>query len=115
MLLGNHIFLSVSFPNLKEEHYERQSIKFILSKKKIFSAQSVQNEGLSYFAKIFESDANFEKHKEDDSCVAFTFLHMIEKIYENAIYELIEIREEIDEIEDEIFNEKEYEMVRKYR
>ena len=82
LFLGDHLFLSLSFPNIiKEESYEKESIKFIIGRDKIWTSQSIQNEGMSSFSSIFESEENFEKDNINDSHVAFTFLHMVEKIF----------------------------------
>lgn len=112
-ILDDHLFISLSFPNLKEENYEKQSVKFIIGKDKIWTSQSaMENEGLIYFSKMFESNISFEKDNINDSCVAFIFLHMIDKIYENAVYELVEVQDEIDEIEKQVYNNQEKKMVK---
>ena len=35
LYLGEHLFISISFPNLEERDFEKQPIKFILGKNKI--------------------------------------------------------------------------------
>lgn len=111
--LDDNIYLSLHFPDLKNHEYVTQEIKFIIGRDYIITNQDLNNEGLANFRKVFESNANFEKEEEYDTCVVYIFLHMIEKIYENIIFELRELEIRIDDIENKIFDEKEKHMVRK--
>jgi Mg2+ and Co2+ transporter CorA len=111
--LDDNLYLSLHFPDLKNEDYVSQELKFIIGRDYIITNQEILNEGLESFRKQFESNAIFEKDKGKDSCIVYIFLHMIEKIYENMIFELRELERRIDEIEENIFKDKEKYMVRK--
>ena len=101
--LDDNIYLSLHFPDLKNREYVTQEIKFIIGRNYIMTNQEFNNEGLANFRKVFESSANFEKEEEYDTCVVYIFLHMIEKIYENMIFELRELESKIDDIERQIW------------
>ncbi len=113
IILDDNIYLSLHFPDLKNEDYVSQEIKFIIGKDYIITNQEIKNEGLDRFKEVFESNATFEKNYEHDSCIVYIFLHMIEKIYENMIFELNNLEIKIDEIEENIFKGKEKYMVKK--
>jgi len=112
-LLNDNLYISLHFPDLKHKEYVSQEIKFILGRDYIITNHKIENEGLDIFRKIFESDATFEKEAEKDGCTAYIFIHMMEKIYENIIFELKRLEEQIDHIEDNIFKNREKHMVRK--
>ena len=113
LLLDDNLYLSLHFPNLKNKDYVSQEIKFIIGRDYMMTNQEVSNEGLEKFRNIFENSASFEKNEDNDSCIVYIFLHMIEKIYENMIFELRDLERRIDKIEDGIFDGKEKKMVRK--
>jgi len=113
LLLNDNLYLSLHFPDLKHDDYVSQEIKFIIGRNYIITNQEIENEGLAKFKTIFESNASFEKDDEKDSCVVYVFLHMIEKIYENMIFELGNLGKRIEKIEENIFKDKEKYMVKK--
>ena len=82
LILGDNLFVSLSFPNLNAGEFKRQEIKFVIGRKYIITSQTTINEGLQRFAKDFEKKASFEKNEEYDNCVVYVFLNMIEKIYD---------------------------------
>jgi len=113
LLLNDNLYLSLHIPDLKNEDYVSQEIKFIIGRDYIITNQERSNEGLEKFRKIFEKNGSFEKDSEKDACIVYIFLHMIEKIYENMIFELHMVEKRIDVIEDNIFKDREKEMVRR--
>lgn len=112
LILGDHLFLSISIPDFKNGEYEKQELKFIIGKKYIITATNSKNEGIEFFKSIFEDNAHFQKSEEFASPVVYTFLHMMEKVYENMIFELKNLEKEVDLIEKEIFSGREAEMVK---
>jgi len=106
------LFISLHFPDLKRQKYYTEEIKFIIGHDFIMTNIFVKNEGLEKFKKTF-SFYSFENDEEKDNCVAFAFIRMIEKIYENVLMELKKVEKKIDEIEDQIFKNKEQAMVKK--
>ena len=110
--LDDNLYLSLHFPDLKNRDYISQEIKFIIGRDYIITNQDILNEGLDKFRYTFEKTADFEKNEGDDSCIVYIFLHMMEKIYENIIFELRDLEKRIDKIEDKIFDGKEKYMVR---
>ncbi len=113
LLLNDNLYVSIHFPDLKHKEYVSQEIKFIIGRDYIITNHKIENEGLDKFRKIFESNGSLEKEAEKDSCVVYIFIHMIEKIYENIIFELKKLEQQIDEIEENIFKNKEKYMVRR--
>ncbi len=112
LILGDHLFLSISIPDFKNGEYERQELKFIISKEVLITSTNSKNEGIEYFKTIFDDNSYFEKGEEAENPVVYTFLHMMEKVYENMIFELKNIAKEIDRIEKEIFSGNESKVVR---
>lgn len=113
LILKNNIFIATTIPNLVDGQYVKQEIKFILGNNYMISYSDKSNEGVDYFTKNFEKNANFKKSDEFENPVIYSFLHIIEKIYGNMIYELTDVFEEIEEIEKNIFKGNEKNMVRK--
>ncbi len=114
LILGDHFFLSISIPEFREVEgeYGRQELKFIIGNGYLISSTNSPNKGIDYFKKIFNDHSYFEKSKESENPVVYTFLHLMEKVYANMIYELKEISKEIDRVEREIFNNNEARVVR---
>jgi Mg2+ and Co2+ transporter CorA len=111
LILGNHLFLTLSIPDLQNGQYEKQELKFILGESHMITSSDAVNEGMEVFKKRFEDNKHFKKSEESDSPVIYSFLHLIEKVYANMILELHDINTEIDSIEKKIFSEQERKMV----
>jgi Mg2+ and Co2+ transporter CorA len=112
LILGDHLFLSIAIPDFRDGEYEKQELKFIIGKNYIITATNSKNEGIEFFKSIFEDNAHFQKGEEFENPVVYSFLHMVEKVYENMIFELKNLAHEVDEIEKEIFSGNENKMVK---
>lgn len=111
LILGNHLFLAISIPDLQDGEYKKQELKFILDEVYMITSSDTINEGMEIFKKNFEDNAHFQKGEEFENPVIYSFLHLIEKVYENMIFELQSISVEIDSIEKDIFSNNGRKMV----
>ena len=118
LVLGEHLFLSITIPEWKEDTknnevgFKKQEIKFIIGAEYIITSVESKNEGLEFFKEKFEKHANFEKGDEFNNPIIYSFLHIFEKIYESMLFELKDIELKINTIEEHIFSENEIEMVK---
>ncbi len=112
LILGEHLFLAISIPDFKDGEYTKQDLKFILDNNFFISASDTINEGIEIFKKRFESDDYPKTGEEFESPVVYSFLHLMEKVYDNMIFELKNMETEIDSIEKSIFSGQEKKMVR---
>ncbi len=117
-LSERHLFISFELPDLfgKFEKYRKQEIKIIMGKDFLITSSIYPDQGLKNFKNHFNNLESFDSNKINcvlPTCVVYYFVYLIEKIYENLNSDLLKIREEIEEIEEEIFTEKEFIMVKK--
>ena len=112
LILGNHLFLALSIPDLQNGEYQKQELKFILDDVYMITSSDTVNEGIEIFKKNFEKNAHFQKGEEFKNPVIYSFLHLIEKVYENMIFELQDISKELEVIEKNVFMDKEKKMVK---
>ncbi|MCK5588800.1 MAG: magnesium transporter CorA family protein [Candidatus Pacebacteria bacterium] len=111
LVINGHLFFSLSIPDLKDEEFNKQVLKFIIGKDYIISFSSTKNEGIEKFKADFEKNAHLGKGRDYENPIVYSFLHIFEKIYENMLFELKDVSSEIENIEKKIFSNKEKEMV----
>lgn len=113
LILGKHLFLSISIPDWQHDKFKKQEIKFIIGPEYIITSTNSKNEGLEFFKEKFEYDAHFKKSEEFENPVVYSLLHIFEKIYENIIFKLESVEKKINKIEENIFMGNEKYMVKR--
>gem|GEM_PF-7010748 len=113
LLIDDNILFTLTIPDLKDNEYNSQVLKFIIGKDYFISYSFIKNEGVEKFKLEFEKNANFGKGNNGENPLVHSLLHLFEKIYENMLFELENVGKEIDNIENNIFKENQLKMVRK--
>ncbi len=110
---GDNLFLCMHFPDLNQEtfEYKLQEINFIIGKDYIITGKEDDSYGLLDYEQKFLERANEEHFFPEDEFIAYPVVRMIERIYENISLELNDVEDFIEIIEDNIFRDKEKQMV----
>jgi magnesium transporter len=113
----DYIYLILHFPQQIENHnYEQQlekkniEVDFIIGKNFIITARYGAVDAIMEFSKIFEADSildrrNIGKH------AGYIFYYMIRNIYKSMYLEIQNMRDKIEDFEDQVFSGNEREMV----
>lgn len=110
-LYKDYIYLVLHFSAVKHSHAEDadQEVNFIIGKDFLITVRYDEIDPLHKFTKIFEVNSILEK--DGDAHAGFVFYHMIRKLYASLMHELEYINDHLRRIEEDIFADKEKEMV----
>ncbi len=118
--LSNFLYLILNFPTAKQTSKKAradaagkgrlQEIDFLVGKEVIITARYDTIDPLHHFAKVFEVNSLLDKGEMGEHA-GYIFFYMIEKIYESLRSELEVIDDQLMRIEEDIFAEREKEMV----
>jgi magnesium transporter len=109
------VYMVLHFPtilNHGDDKHNEIEIDFIIGKDFIITAHYEEVISLLDFAKIFDTDAELEKNDFGDHA-GFVFFHIARRLYKSSLEQLRKIDEELEFIEDKIFENMEEKMVRK--
>jgi magnesium transporter len=110
---GDNLFLCMHFPDLDQEtlEYGLQEINFVIGKDYIITGKQKNSEGLLDYEQKFLQKADSKHFFPEEEFVAYPIVRMIERIYENILLELNDIEDYIELIEENIFQDREKQMV----
>lgn len=106
-----NLFVSVDVPFLEKDEFVKNKIKMILGKDYLISLVCKKDKGVEKFKENFDNGSNFYRGQTQNSKISNTFIYFFEKIYENLLFELKKIEENIEEIEKKVFDGNERHMV----
>ena len=109
---SNFIYLILHFPAFKHTHNGNinQEIDFIIGKDFLITTRYDTVDPLHKFSKVFEVNSVLDKGDIGDHA-GFLFFYMVRKLYKSLEHELEYIEDSLEIIEEDIFEEKEKEMV----
>lgn len=108
----NFIYLILHFPVFKHTHKESrdQEVDFLIGKDFLITARYDTIDPIHKFSKVFEVDSILDR-SDMGNHAGYLFFYMIKKLYGSIMHELAFIRDSLDSIEEQIFSDKEREMV----
>ena len=107
----SHVYLILHFPAIKHTHTTReQEIDFVIGKNFLITAHYDTIDALHKFAKVLEVNTLLEK-SSTDTHAGFLFFYLIKKLYKSVEHEIEAIQRELQLIEEDIFANKEVQMV----
>ena len=109
---GDLLFLILHFPVLKHSHTEKnQEVDFVLGKNFLITARYDTVDPLHKFGKEFDVEALLASSREGPPHAGHLFFYLLKKLYRAVGHELAYLADEIQLIEDNIFEGNEQAMV----
>jgi magnesium transporter len=108
----NFIYLILHFPAFKHSHSEgqNQEVDFIIGKNFLITTRYDTVDPIHKFSKVFEVNSILDR-SDMGSHSGYLFFYMIKKLYKAISHELAAVEDALDDIEENIFNNREREMV----
>lgn len=107
----NVLYLILHFPALHHTHHStEQEIDFIIGKNFIITTRYDMIDPLHKFSKVFEVSSMLDKSMIGEHA-GFILFFMLKKLYGSVDHEVEHIRVSLSDIEQQIFEEKQKEMV----
>lgn len=106
------IYLILHFPVFKHSHThsQNQEVDFIIGKEFLITTRYDTVDPLHKFSKIFEVNSILDK-SDMGHHAGYLFFYMVKKLYKAISHELAFIENSLDDIEEQIFRDREREMV----
>ncbi len=113
-LYDNFIYLILHFPIFEHKHDNEnsQEIDFIIGKNFLITTHYDMVDPLHEFSKVFEVNSIIDKSNMGDHA-GFLFFYLIKELYKSLANELNGIDDRLEKIENQIFQGREKEMVKK--
>lgn len=109
---GDHVYAILHFPAYKHSHLEdpEQEVNFIVGKNFLITVRYDEIDPLHKFGKMFEVSSILDK-QEKEVHGGIVFLHMLRKLYISLRHEIEFINDQLDVIEEQMYEGFEKEMV----
>ena len=106
------LYLILHFPVFRHTHAreKNQEVDFIIGKHFIITTRYDTIDPMHKFAKVFEVHSILDKNAAEEHA-GFIFYHMLRKLYGAVEHELDFLRDELADIERQVFEGREQEMV----
>ena len=108
----NFIYLILHFPAFKHSNTlnQNQEVDFIIGKDFLITTRYDTIDPIHKFSKVFEVNSILDR-SDMGNHAGYLFFYMIKKLYKAISHELEYLENSLDEIEEQIFRDKEREMV----
>ena len=108
----NFIYLILHFPAFKHSNTlnQNQEVDFVIGKNFLITARYDTIDPIHKFSKVFEVNSILDK-SDMGTHAGYLFFYMIKKLYKAISHELEFLENSLDEIEEQIFRDREREMV----
>ena len=108
----NFIYLILHFPAFKHTNTlsQNQEVDFLIGKDFLITTRYDTIDPIHKFSKVFEVNSILDKN-DMGTHAGYLFFYMIKKLYKAISHELEFLENSLDEIEEEIFRDREREMV----
>lgn len=108
----NFLYLILHFPAFKHSHSEgeNQEVDFIIGKDFLITTRYDTVDPIHKFSKVFEVNSILDR-SDIGAHAGYLFFYMIKKLYKAISHELAVVEDALDDIEEQIFSDREREMV----
>lgn len=108
----NFIYLILHFPAFKHSNTlsQNQEVDFLIGKDFLITTRYDTIDPIHKFSKVFEVNSILDK-SDMGTHAGYLFFYMIKKLYKSISHELEFLENNLDDIEEEIFRDREREMV----
>lgn len=108
----NLIYLILHFPVFKHSHTSGQSqeVDFLIGKDFLVTTRYDTIDPIHKFSKVFEVNSILDR-SDIGNHAGYLFFYMIKKLYKSIAHELEFIEDSLEDVEEQMFQEREREMV----
>ncbi len=107
----DYMYFVFHFPALRRIHQsQEQEVDFIIGHKYLITARYEHIDAFHNFEKVFDVNATLQKDNLGDNAVDI-FLLLIKRLYRSVENEIDQVRDDLEDIENEIFEGRERQMV----
>lgn len=107
----NYMYLVLHFPALRRTHESaEQEVDFIVGDKYLITTRYEAIDTFHKFEKVFDVNATLQNDLLGESATD-VFLTLVKRLYRSAEHEIDQVRDDLEDIEREIFEGREREMV----
>ncbi len=107
----DYLYLVLHFPARKHTHQsQEQEVDFIIGNRFLITVRYEQIDTFHKFEKVFDINAELDNSNLEEDAIS-VFLSLTRKMYRSVEHEIDQIRDDLEDIEEDIFEGHEREMV----